>query len=234
MPSRRGTGGSWPGRPERGYVADRLGVAEIIAHELFDGQQAAGLPIPVGLGNAELFGAVEDFGGLSGVKMQLVAQSQEKFQRGLNGGQVFIDQNSHIGQFVEIGGAVTHESDPADELDFAAIPPLDRLTSGSKRKTVSPKRRRSTCLEALDLGCQQPFAAVDLPAEQAAESLVQMLAARQQLRIDQRGARIGVGHGLAAGLLRCANAVAEDQPGVEYVAQQRSAKGATRPPRPRG
>ncbi len=67
----------------RGYVADRFGMAEIIAHELFDRQQAAYFADTRAPRQcASCSAAVEHFGRLLGVKMQLVAQAQEEFPRG--------------------------------------------------------------------------------------------------------------------------------------------------------
>ena len=108
-----------PGRQTRGNVADRFGVAEIIAHELFDRQQAVDLPIAVQLGDAELFGPIEHLGRLSGVKMHFVAQVQEKLTRGSQRVEVFFDQNAQFGQFVEIGRAIADKTDPSNELDIA-------------------------------------------------------------------------------------------------------------------
>ncbi len=107
--------------------------------------------------------------------------------------------------------------------------------SGSSRNTVSPKRRRSSCRDCSISVINNLVRRFTCLRKQPPETLKQMLVAGQQLRLHQGSTGIRVGHGLAAGLFRGANAVAEDQAGVEYVAQQAvRQRGPRASPRPKG
>ncbi len=225
--------GLGPCRKSRGDVANGFGVAEIIAHELFHGQQTGQLPVAAQLGNPHLFGAVEHFRCLAGVKMQLVTQAQQKLPCPAKRAEVFFNEQAQFGQFVGRGRSVTDKTYPADELNVA------QSAAGTFNVRLQQEHGFAVAEPffqpgAIDRGQQKSGAAVNLPAKEPLKIMENPLIAQQQPRIDQGRADFLIAHGQAAGLLGRAHAMTEYQAGVEYVAQQSLGKGGQAPGEVRG
>ncbi len=70
--------GGGPGDELRDDVAGLVGVAEVVLHEAFDGQDSRLRLVASQLGQAELLGAVQDVVGLPGVEVQVVAEPEQE------------------------------------------------------------------------------------------------------------------------------------------------------------
>ena len=126
------------GKELRGHVADAAGVAEIVAHELLDRQQAIGRFDSRGRSARRSCSRTgKHVVGPPGVKVQIVAEPEQKGVGRLDGVVVFAAQRPAIAQLGEVGQAAAGEPDPAKQLQIAERA-LRRLMLGSRRKTVSP------------------------------------------------------------------------------------------------
>src|SRR4051795_10159102 len=100
----------------RSDFADGAGVLEIFAHELLGRQQPSHGRIVPQRGEPELIGAVEDVFGFAVLKMQIVADPQQKIAGGAKRALLRLGQITALGQGVEIDFTVANKSNPAYEL----------------------------------------------------------------------------------------------------------------------
>ena len=217
----------------RGHVADAVRMAEVVAHEMLDRQQAVGRFEAAVLGQAKLLRTGEHVAGLAGVEVQLIAKPEQERVGRLDGVVIFLAQRAAIAEFGEVGHAVAGEADPAQQLQIAkrALRSLDVGLQEEDRLAVAPPLVIARPLDAR----QQPAAA---PADPLPEGVHEVLEDQrisgQQAGIDQRGADHGVARGQRAGLPHRADAMPQDQPHVEHVADQplgqgEQARGGGRP-----
>ena len=88
------------GQELRGHVADAVGMAEVVAHEMLDGQQAVGgrrrpwvhSARAAVLGQAKLLRAGEHVAGLARVEVQIVAKPEQEGVGRLDGVVIFLAQ----------------------------------------------------------------------------------------------------------------------------------------------
>ena len=200
-------------------MADLVRVAKVFAHELLDGQQSGDRLVAQRAGQPQLLAPREHVGDLPGVKVQVVAQPEEKLAGALEAEEVVLVQDAGVVKLARIGRSMADEADPAEQLHVPqpALRPLDvRLQkedgfaeAGALRHPRADDRRR-----------QAPASPLHLPAEGVAEPLEEGLAAAEEPRLHQRRADRRIAPGQPAGLPRRADAVPENQADVEDVAEQ--------------
>ena len=95
------------------HAAHRASVSKIATHELFDGQNSLGALMAVQGRQPHLLGAIEHIVRFPGMKMQLVAQPQQKFGRIAHVALVGLADGAQKLQGVGIGRAVLCKSQPA-------------------------------------------------------------------------------------------------------------------------
>ena len=200
-------------------MAHGVGVAKVIPHELLDRQQTGGGRIAAQLGDAKLLGPIKHVGGLTGVEVHLVAQPQQEFDGSQNRRQVFLVELAQGSQLAEIGGSVANQAEPADQLDVAQRSPRPlhvRLQEEDRLAVAQP----FFPAVVLDSRHEPAGAAMRLPQEAIFVVGEQRFAAAQETGFDQRRAdhRLVARH--PTRLLGRPHAVADDQAGVENVAQQ--------------
>ena len=208
------------GHKPRGNVADGRGMAEVIAHELLDRQQAGLGPIAAQLGDAELVGPIEHVGRLPGVEVQFVPQPQQELAGPLNRRQVFLAEHSPGVQLAEIGRAVADETDPADQLDVAqrAPRPLDVRLQQENRLAVTMLFLQPVVHDA---GHEPAGAATAPGGGSGACSGRTATRCRRNSRDSTSDVQIiGSPQASRHACSRRPHAVAQAQAGVEHVAQQ--------------
>lgn len=104
--------------------AARLGgVAEVVAHELLDLQEARRFFVAPHVGDSQLLGPVEHVARFAGVEVQFVAQAKEELIGPLDRLGVVAGEDAGRGQLLGLRCAVANRPGPAEQLQIAQSTP---------------------------------------------------------------------------------------------------------------
>ena len=163
-----------------GHAADGARVAEVLAHELLDRQDALGALALVQFGQPHLFVPVEHVVvGLAGVEVQFVAQSQQKLAAVAQGVLVRLAEDALQLQRVGIGLAIAGKAEPPHELQIAqsAARALDVRLQQKDGLAVLPPLLSARVVDRVK---QALVAGPRAPLELLEERLEQLFAAGQE------------------------------------------------------
>src|SRR5205823_4880466 len=114
----------WPGadRQVRGNFSYVASVLKVLAHELLDRQQARNRRIISQSRQPKLIGSIEHVFCLSVLKVQVVANPEQKIPRLAKLALLLLRQVAPLGQPIDVALAIADEPDPANKLQIAQAP----------------------------------------------------------------------------------------------------------------
>ncbi len=157
------------GHEVRRHVADAVRVAEVFLHEAFHRQQPGGRLQSAAFRQAELLRPAEHVVGLAGVKVQFIAEPEQKRRGPLDGAEVVRRKNAGVAKIGEVGQPIADEADPAEQRQVAerARRALDVRLQQENRLAVAPPLFLAGLADA---GQQAPPAQCDALAKKVHEA----------------------------------------------------------------
>jgi len=201
-----------------GDAGDGGGVAEVLLHELFDGDLGGGSPVAPFGGESHLFGAGEDFLRAAGGEVEIEADAIEEFVTVDERFEVFGADSFGGGEVVKIADAEFGVTDPADEVEVAET--AGRVFDVGFELLCGPA-------VGLEFGEAGVGAEIDEGAEASADEFAFVTffefaredgVPPEMSGFDERGGEFDVLSGHLSGVAEGADAVSEFETGVPDIA----------------